>query len=89
MLFTESLPKKFSFFLIMCSFFVSNGQEKVNQLDAIGKKEVHWKGIYEKSQKPRYQGTFRNGVEIDTFKYFEDSKAQSLIAIRVFSNKGL
>lgn len=84
----KSLRIKFSFLLILCSIFVSNGQEKVNQLDAKGKKDGLWRGVFEKSQRPRYVGTFRNGVEVDTFKYFDDTKAQSLLAIRVFSNKG-
>lgn len=84
----KSLQIKFSFLLMLCSFFVSNGQEKVNQLDAKGKKDGLWKGVFEKSQRPRYEGTFQNGVEVGTFKYFDDTKAQSLLATRVFSEKG-
>lgn len=63
-------------------------QEKTNQLDANGKKNGLWKGIFEQSKRLRYQGVFKNGVEVDTFKYFDDTKAQSLLATRVFSDNG-
>ncbi|WP_396178718.1 toxin-antitoxin system YwqK family antitoxin [Flavobacterium sp.] len=78
----------FSLLLIFCSFFVSIAQEKVNQFDANGKKDGLWKGVFETSKRPRYEGTFKNGVEVGTFKYFDDTKAQSLLATRVFSENG-
>ena len=84
----KSLQIKFSLLLILGFVILSNAQEKTNQLNANGKKEGLWKGVFEKSQRPRYEGKFRNGVEVDTFKYFDDTKAQSLIATRVFSDKG-
>lgn len=63
-------------------------QEKINQVDADGKKQGLWKGFFEQSKRLRYQGMFKNGVEVDTFKYYDDTKAQSLLATRIFSENG-
>ncbi|MGK4568860.1 toxin-antitoxin system YwqK family antitoxin [Flavobacterium sp. 3HN19-14] len=62
--------------------------QEFNKLDASGKKNGLWKGIYEESKRPRYEGTFDHGVETGTFKYFDDTKAKSVIATRVFSENG-
>ena len=74
--------------LLLSCFFITNAQEKLNQLNAAGKKEGLWKGNFEESKRPRYEGIFQNGVEVDTFKYFDDTKAQTVIATRVFSENG-
>jgi antitoxin component YwqK of YwqJK toxin-antitoxin module len=63
-------------------------QEKTNQFDAKGKKEGLWKGFFEESKRLRYEGTFQNGVEVGTFRYYDNTKAQSLLATRIFSDKG-
>lgn len=76
------MKKVFVFFLIS---FITFAQEKVNQFDSNGKREGLWKGIYEESKRPRYQGVFKSGKELGIFKYFDDTKAGSLIAIRDFS----
>lgn len=77
---------KYYFMLI---FFVNIGlglaQETINQFDSNGKRDGFWKGTYEKSNRPRYQGVFKNGKELGIFKYYDDTKAGSLIAIRDFS----
>ena len=78
-------------FAVLFSFLSVNtvlAQEKINQLDAKGKKDGVWKGVFEESKRPRYEGTFEHGVEVGTFKYFDDTKAQSLIGTRVFSENG-
>ena len=84
--------KKYSFIigLLLSFLLIQTGiaQEKTNQLDAKGKKDGLWKGVFEESKRPRYEGTFEHGVEVGTFKYFDDTKAQSLIGTRVFSEKG-
>ncbi len=72
------------FFTILNVF----SQEKINQLDAKGKKDGLWKGTFEESKRSRYEGTFKNGVEVGVFKYFDDTKAQSLIGTREFSENG-
>lgn len=68
--------------------FTAFAQEKVNQLNSNGKKQGLWKGVFEESKRPRYEGNFENGVEVGTFNYYDDTKAKSLIATRVFSEKG-
>ncbi|MDI1256038.1 MAG: hypothetical protein PSV16_08035 [Flavobacterium sp.] len=62
--------------------------QEFNKIDASGKKNGLWKGTYEESKRPRYEGAFEHGVETGTFKYFDDTKAKSVIATRVFSENG-
>ena len=68
--------------------FGAMSQEKTNQVNEKGLKNGFWKGVHEESKRPRYEGTFKDGVETGLFKYFDDTKAQSLIATREFSNNG-
>ncbi|AWI27254.1 hypothetical protein HYN49_09520 [Flavobacterium pallidum] len=77
--------KYFFFLLIGCSALA---QADINKTDANGKKHGLWKGIYEESKRPRYEGTFEHGVETGTFKYFDDTKSGTVIATRVFSENG-
>lgn len=56
-----------------------------NKLDEAGKKHGLWKGIYEESKRPRYEGTFEHGKEVGVFKFFDDTKAGTVIATRDFS----
>ena len=79
---------RFLTFILLCSFLNGFAQEKINQLDANGKKDGLWKGVFEESKRPRYEGTFEHGVEVGTFKYFDDTTAHSQIATRVFSENG-
>lgn len=76
----KSLTVIFLFFAIILF-----AQEKTNQFDSNGKREGLWKGTYEESKRPRYQGIFKSGKELGIFKYFDDTKAGTLIAIRDFS----
>ena len=82
------ISSKFSLFLFLVTVLNVNAQEKVNQIDSNGKKDGLWKGIFEDSKRPRYEGTFEHGVEVGTFNYFDDTKAKSLIATRTFSENG-
>ncbi|WP_333601025.1 toxin-antitoxin system YwqK family antitoxin [Flavobacterium sp.] len=59
--------------------------QEFNKLDENGKKQGVWKGIYEESKRPRYQGTFEHGKEVGTFKFFDDTKAGTVIATREFN----
>lgn len=58
-----------------------------NRLDENGKKHGVWKGIFEESKRPRYEGTFEHGKEIGLFKFFDDTKAGTVIATRDFNVK--
>ncbi len=60
-------------------------QNNWNQLDDKGQKDGLWKGFYQESKKPRYEGTFSHGKEVGVFKFFDDTKAGSVIATREFN----
>lgn len=75
-------------YLLICllSSLITFSQE-VNKIDAQGKKEGLWKGIYEESKRPRYQGTFEHGNEVGKFVFYDDTKAGTIIATREFNSK--
>jgi antitoxin component YwqK of YwqJK toxin-antitoxin module len=73
----------FVFFLLTSSLF----SQEYNKLDSDGKKHGLWKGVHEESQRPRYEGTFNHGKEVGIFKYFDDTKAGTVIATREFNTK--
>jgi len=56
-----------------------------NKTDANGKKDGVWKGTYEVSKRPRYEGTFNHGKETGIFKFFDDTKKGDVIATRDFT----
>jgi antitoxin component YwqK of YwqJK toxin-antitoxin module len=56
-----------------------------NKLDSNGKKHGLWKGFYEASKRPRYEGSFEHGKEVGVFKFFDDTKAGTIIATRDFN----
>lgn len=62
--------------------------QDVNKNDAAGKRHGLWKGTYEKSKKPRYEGTFDHGKETGTFKFFADDAKSTLMATRAFDKDG-
>ena len=68
--------------LISISVFAQD----INKLDSNGKKQGLWKGIYEESKRPRYEGTFEHGKEKGMFKFFDDTKAGTVIATREFNS---
>ena len=61
--------------------------QEVNKIDAQGKKDGLWKGVYEESKRPRYEGTFDHGKEVGKFVFFDDTKAGTIIATREFNSK--
>lgn len=75
-------------YLFLLFLTISSFAQEINKLDANGKKHGLWKGVHEESKRPRYEGTFEHGVEVGTFKYFDDTKAGSLIATREFTDNG-
>ena len=60
--------------------------QDLNKLDQTGKKQGLWKGVYEESKRPRYEGTFDHGKEVGLFKFFDDTKAGTVIATREFNS---
>ena len=59
--------------------------QEYNKLDTQGKKDGLWNGVYEESKRPRYEGTFEHGKEVGLFKFFDDTKAGTVIATREFN----
>jgi antitoxin component YwqK of YwqJK toxin-antitoxin module len=76
------------FYILLSFFIVTSAIAQVNQNDAEGKRHGQWKGTYEKSKRPRYEGTFEHGKETGTFKYFNDDAKSTLMATRVFNADG-
>jgi antitoxin component YwqK of YwqJK toxin-antitoxin module len=74
-------------FLISLIFSVLHAQNEYNQLDSKGMKHGLWKGVYEESNRPRYQGTFDNGKEVGLFQFFDDTQKGDVIATREFNPK--
>lgn len=62
-------------------------QTDINKLDAKGNKDGLWKGYYTESKRLRYDGTFNHGKEVGLFNFYDDTKAQSVIATREFNPK--
>ena len=73
--------------LFLVTTNASFSQNDFNKLDEKGLKQGIWKGFYEESKRPRYEGTFEHGKEIGTFKFFDDTKAGTVIATREFNKK--
>lgn len=71
--------------VVFLSFCSLQAQNAFNNVDANGKKDGVWKGIYPESKRLRYEGTFSHGKEIGEFKFFDDTKAGSVIATRTFN----
>jgi antitoxin component YwqK of YwqJK toxin-antitoxin module len=74
---------KYLIFLVFTSFSLL--AQDFNKIDANGNKHGFWKGFYEESKRPRYEGTFDHGKEIGLFKFFDDTKAGTIIATREFN----
>jgi len=70
---------------LLISFSVFSQQH--NKLDENGKKHGLWKGLYEESKRPRYEGTFEHGKEVGIFNFFDDTKVGTVIATRTFNPK--
>ena len=80
---------KFCFFKIFIMILFSQvllSQTGFNKLDEKGRKHGVWKGFYEESKRPRYEGIFSHGKEIGLFKFFDDTKSTSVIATREFND---
>lgn len=60
-------------------------QKSVNQFDNEGQRHGLWTKNYHKTDQKRYEGVFKNGKEIDSFKYYTLSNGKSVLsAVKVF-----
>jgi antitoxin component YwqK of YwqJK toxin-antitoxin module len=73
---------KIVFLLFSVTFFAQND---INKFDENGKKIGLWKGVFEDTKRPRYEGTFDHDKEVGLFKFFDNTKASNLIATREFN----
>jgi antitoxin component YwqK of YwqJK toxin-antitoxin module len=81
------MKSQIAIIVLILNIFNINAQSKLNQLDAAGKKEGFWKGVYEESKRPRYEGVFSHGKEVGVFTFFDDTKTKRIIATREFNSK--
>jgi hypothetical protein len=71
-------------FLVSISLFA---QVDYNKLDSKGNKNGPWKGIYEDTKNPKYEGTFEYGKEVGLFTFFDNTRTKNSIATREFKPK--
>jgi antitoxin component YwqK of YwqJK toxin-antitoxin module len=71
-------------FLVSISLFA---QADYNKLDEKGKKHGLWKGIFEDTKNPKYEGTFEHGKEVGIFTFFDNTKIKTIVATRQFNPK--
>ena len=62
-------------------------QNDFNKLDEKGKKHGLWKGVFEDTKNPKYEGTFEHGKEVGTFTFFDNTKTKRVVATREFNPK--
>lgn len=78
--------EKISLIVLLCISVCSlQAQNDFNKVDAGGKKDGLWRGFYPESKRIRYEGTFSHGKEVGEFKFFDDTKAGTVIATRTFN----
>lgn len=70
-------------FFFFCQTLLS--QTDFNKLDEKGKKHGLWKGVYEDTKNPKYEGTFEHGKEVGVFTFFDNTKTKRVIATREFN----
>lgn len=58
--------------------------QKINQVDTNGKKTGVWKKYYN-NRKIRYQGQFKEGKELGTFKFYDRSSSYHPVIIKKYS----
>ncbi|WP_395064505.1 toxin-antitoxin system YwqK family antitoxin [Flavobacterium sp.] len=73
------------YLLLILFFTTSIFAQEINKLDDKGLKNGLWKGTYEDSKRPRFEGTFNHGKEVGIFKFFDNTAAGTVIATREFS----
>ncbi|MFI0491485.1 toxin-antitoxin system YwqK family antitoxin [Flavobacterium sp.] len=83
----RSIFKRALFVLLFVNVLGVQAQNDFNKLDAKGNKNGLWKGNYEDTKNPKYEGTFEHGKEVGTFTFFDNTKTKIVIATREFNAK--
>lgn len=81
----KKLPfKNLLFFLILFVSATAIAQEKINQLDAQGKRTGVWKKYYD-NKNIRYEGQFEAGKEIGVFNFYSELNTKHPMLVKTFS----
>ncbi|OYQ32259.1 hypothetical protein CHU92_14330 [Flavobacterium cyanobacteriorum] len=78
------MKKLLSAIVLLCLTLTATAQD-INKKDAGGQRHGLWKGVYEDTKLPRYEGTFNHGKETGVFKFFENTKGSPVVATKDFS----
>lgn len=84
---TKKVALAVLFITLVISNYRVNGQIDFNKLDQKGSKNGLWKGIYQDTKNPKYEGTFDHGKEVGLFSFFDNTKVKTVIATREFNPK--
>jgi antitoxin component YwqK of YwqJK toxin-antitoxin module len=77
-------------FALIFTIILTNGfaQKSVNKFDKDGQRHGLWTKNYYQTDQKRYEGVFRHGKEIDSFKYYTLSGGKSVLsAVKVFNEQ--
>lgn len=91
-----------NFLIIIFSFITAHSfAQNINQMDDKGERHGYWKTNFEKTNEPRYEGTFEHGKEVGTFKFYKLVEGKSKLSatreflpdsdkinVKFFSSKG-
>lgn len=58
--------------------------QDINKTNAQGQREGVWVGYYPQTNHLKYEGTFKNGKETGTFKFYADEPEKKLVATKEF-----
>jgi len=76
--------------LFILTLFLTSAyaQDVTNQFDKDGKRHGLWSKDYHQTDQKRYEGVFKHGKEIDSFKFYTLSAGKSVLsAVKVFNEK--
>lgn len=62
-------------------------QNKTNQFDAQGERNGRWVKTYKDSEQIRYEGTFKHGQEVGTFKFYQEESKKQPHATKTYHTK--
>lgn len=62
--------------------------QDVNKTNAQGQREGVWVGYHTQTNHLKYEGTFKNGKEVGTFKFYADEPEKKIVATKEFKADG-
>lgn len=70
------------FFLLFLTLFLTDAvaQDTKNQVDKDGERHGFWSVNFDKTDQPRYEGTFEHGKEVGTFKFYKLDRNKSVLS---------